>query len=93
MTTIKDTSKIMSQQVLSWAKIIKMQHSHKAMLESLMESKGFDMIRRSKQGTENDQIALKHSIQSLRTNMRKHKYCGTSHQPEQCLAYGKTCGN
>ena len=48
LTIIKDTSKTTSEKVLSWVKRIEMQHSRKAMLESLKDKKEPHMIRNSK---------------------------------------------
>ena len=46
LTVIKDISEITSKHVLSWAKRMERQESQKAILESLNETKDFDMLRK-----------------------------------------------
>ena len=70
MTTTKNTSKIMSEQVLSWTKRIEAQCSEKAMLESLKQSKEFNMTKTSKCRPQFHQIKQKHITQSSRQGIR-----------------------
>ena len=55
LTTIKGIGKVMNKQVLSCVKRIKPQWSHKAILENVKYSKGFDQIKKTKCTTEPEQ--------------------------------------
>ena len=48
LTIIKEHSKIITEQILSWVKRIEVQHSQKSMLENSKETKDFKIIRKSK---------------------------------------------
>ena len=86
----KNSSKQMnSEDVLLWPRQIKAQRAQTAMLSNLTEAQKFDkvkLVQKSKNRQE---------IETTCQAFHKHpcKYCGGSHAPRQCPAYGKSCAS
>ena len=88
LTKIKENGTIMSKNVLAWAKRVEVQRPQSAVMNSLTEVKKSDKIKVSKH-THKDS-ARRHT-QTKMSIQQACRYCGSSHPPRQCLAYGKSC--
>ena len=88
LTKIKEMRKITSKNVLSWAKRIKVQRAQSAIMNNLTEAKEFDKIKVTKNV---HQDSPRRQMQTKMPPKQTCQYCGSSHPPRQCLAYGKTC--
>ena len=77
----------MSEDVLVWARRIKAQWAQAAILSDITDSQKFDkvkMVQNTKARWDIETMHQAHYKQPC-------KYCGGSHVPRQCPAYGKTC--
>ena len=77
----------MSEDVLVWAKRIEAQQAQVAILSDITELKIFDKVQ---------MVQKTKGRWDIETTHQAHqkcpcKYCGGSHVPRQCPAYGKTC--
>ena len=81
----------MSKDVLAWAKRVKVQRVQAAVLNDLTEIRAFDKIKKETEpkNTQGREV-------QVATHQRQPcRYCGESHAPRQCPAYGKmyaACG-
>ena len=76
---------ITNKQLSAWTKGIEVQRAQAAEIKKLSEVKDFDEINARK----HKQNGMKlHACVNVPTG-EKCKYCGSSHAPRQCLAYGK----
>ena len=76
-----------SKDVLAWAKRVKAHRVQASMLNDITETKAFDKVKK-----EAESKNTKGREMHIATHQRwPCRYCGGSHAPRQCLAYGKTC--
>ena len=87
LTTAKNYYCITSRGVLAWAKRVEMQRAQVALLNILIESRQFDKIKISRKIKESKTKILMHQSS---TPQQPCRYCGGTHPPGQCPAYGKT---
>ena len=80
LTTKNINEQMTSKDVLLWAKRVEVQRVQAAILSDITESQKFDKVKVVRK-----QATHPASIRWL------CGYCGSSHAPRQCLAYGKTC--
>ena len=73
---------------LVWAKRIEAQRAQLAVINGLSEVKNFDIIWQKDDGKH---IETKLAKPLKMPTGRRCKYCGISHKPRQCPAYGKKC--
>ena len=70
--------------VLIWAKMVKVQRPHTAMIESSKENGGIDAVSRIvRSRPKNDRSETKQIEITQRQHSNKFKYCGSTHQPRQ----------
>ena len=86
LTKVCENEKITSENVLSWAKRFKVQRAQSAIMNSLMEVKGFDKLKVAK--IIHNQ-SLRRYMQTKMPTKQTYKYHGSSHPPRQCPAYEK----
>ena len=89
LTKIHENEKIMSKNVLSWAKRVKSQRAQSTIMNSLTEAKEFDRLKMIKKNMHKDS-PRKHTQNKMPTK-QMCRYWGSSHPPRQCLAYWKAC--
>ena len=78
---------IMSGGVLAWEKRLEMQKAQAAVLDTLTELRQFNKVKITKKPKEDNTRA-----QGSDTSQQQQcRYCGGTHVPRQCLAYGKIC--
>ena len=86
--TLKTSSQPMtSENVLAWAKRVKAQRAQASILNDITETKTFDKVEKKPESK---------NTQGREANATTHqrwpfRYCGGSHAPRQCPAYGKMC--
>ena len=81
--TTKNTSEQMtSEDMLIWAKRVEVQRVQAAILSDITESQKLNKVKVARQ-----QVTYPASTRW------PCRYCGSSHAPSQCLAYGKTCAS
>ena len=75
-----------SEDVLLWARQIEAQREQAARLSDITEAQKFDKVKVVQKPKNRREIGTSQAYQ-------KHpcKYCGGSHTPRQCPAYGKVC--
>ena len=88
LTATKSNDHITSGNVLAWAKRVEPQRAQAAVMNSITESKQFDKIKVSRSMCKE---SPKTPALSSTTSQQVCRYCGSSHPPRQCPAYGKTC--
>ena len=77
-----------SEDVLVWAKRIEVQWAQAAILNDITESQKFNKVKMAQRPkTMWDVKKTTHQVY----HKWPCKYCGGSHVPRQCPAYGKTC--
>ena len=84
------TSKVQTtseDDVLAWAKRVKAQRVQAPMLNDITETKTFNTVKKEAE-SKNTQGREAHMATHQRQPCR---YCGGSHAPRQCPAYGKMC--
>ena len=79
LTKICENEEITSKNVLSWVKMVKAQGAQSTIMNSITVAK------------ESDKIKVVKSTQTKMPTKQTCKYCGSSHPPKQCPAYGKRC--
>ena len=84
----ENETKITSEIVLSWAKRVEAQRSWSAIMNSLTEAKEFD---KQKIGNNIYKDSTRRSTQTEMLAKHMCRYCGSSHPPRWCPAYGKKC--
>ena len=87
LTKVKIGSVITSEDVLAWAKRVEVQRAQAVVMNSLTEAKECDKIKIAKNTCKDN---LRSSTQKRMPMQKMCRYCGRSHPPRQCLAYGKT---
>ena len=88
LTTSKNDDCITSGGVLVWAKRVETQRAQVAVLNTITESRQFDKIKVSRKVKESK---TKIPMHQSSTPQQPCRYCGGTHQPRQCPAYGKMC--
>ena len=86
LTAKSNNEQTTSEDVLAWAKRVKVQWAQTAILNDITESHKSDKIK-VVQKPKSSQVREKTHTMSHRW---PHRYCGGSHTPRQCPAYGKT---
>ena len=87
LTSRKDNMQTRSEEVLAWAKRFEAQRVQASMLNEITKTKAFD---KGKKETESKNTRGREA--HVATHQRQLcRYCGGSHTPRQCLAYGKMC--
>ena len=81
--------RLTSEQVLVLAERVKTQKAQSAKINSLSETKDFDKIKTVK--GEQTKYETKPQTHAKMPADQSCRYCGSSHQPRGCLAYGKKC--
>ena len=90
LTKIKENGTIMSENVLTWAKRVKVQRAQSAVMNSLPKTKEFDKIKVSKMHTR----TIPEDTCRQRCPQNRHVdsvVAAIHHPPRQCLTYEKTC--
>ena len=88
LSKIHENEEITSRNVLSWAKRVKVQRAQSAIMNGLTEAKEFDKLKLVKK-THKD--SPRRPTQTKTPTKQMYRYCGSSHSPRQCPAYGKRC--
>ena len=89
LTKMGENENVTSEQVLTWTRTVAVQKAQSAILKHLNETKDFDKTNIRKRVQRQIEIQLQ---EHLRMPVKqKWGYCGSSHLPRQCLAYGKRC--
>ena len=90
--TAKDNNEqTTSKDVLAWAKRVEVQQAQAAISNNITESQKFDKIKMAQKPKSSWDRETTHPMYQKWLC----RYCGGSHMPRQCLAYGKTfarCG-
>ena len=87
LTTAKNDDCITSGGVLAWAKRVEVWRAQAAVLNTITESRQFDRIKVSRKVMESKTKVLMHQSS---TPWDPCRYCGGTHPPRPCPAYGKT---
>ena len=81
-STIQKTNEITSEQVLSWAIKVEVQRAQKLLTEATIDNKEFNAIKKhEKKKNDRDRKEMHNNC----------KYCGSTHKPSRCSAYGRSC--
>ena len=88
LTKIHENTEIINENVLSWAKTVEAERAQSTIINSLMDVKEFDKLKIVKNTYKDN---TRRSTQTKVATKHKCRYCGSSHPPRQCLAYGKRC--
>ena len=87
LMTVKSDEEITSGNVLALAKRVETQKVQAAVMSAITESKQFNTIKVSRpMRTSSPRTPAQHSTPSWPA----WRYCGSTHPPRQCQAYGKT---
>ena len=87
LTSRNSNMQTTSEDVLVWAKRVEAQRVQASLLNDITETKAFNKVNKETE-SKNAQGREVH----IATHQRQPcRYCGGSHIPRQCLAYGKTC--
>ena len=86
--TAKDNNEqTASEDVLVWAKRIEAEWAQAAILNDITESQKFDKVKMAQRPKTKWDVETTHPVY----HKWPCKYCGGSHVPRQCSAYGKMC--
>ena len=89
LTAKNNREQTTSKDMLVWARRIEAQWAQAAILSDITESQKFDKVK---------MVQKTKARQDIETTCQAHhkwpcKYCGGSHAPRQCPAYGKMCAS
>ena len=89
LTAKNNNEQTASKDVLVWARRIEAQRAQAAILSDITKSQKFDKVKMAQKPK---------NRQDMETTCQPYykwpcKYCGGSHAPRQCPAYGKTCAS
>ena len=87
LTSKTSSQQMTSKDVLARAKRVKVQRVQASILNDITETKTFDKVKKEPESK---------NTQGREANIATHqrwpcRYCGGSHTPRQCPAYGKMC--
>ena len=88
LTKICEKEEITGENVLSWAKRVKVQRVQSTIMNSLIEVKEFDKLKVVKSTCNG---SPRRYMQTKMPTKQTCRYCGSSHSQRQCPAYGKSC--
>ena len=80
LTTKNVNQQMTSEDMLIWTKRVEVQRVQAAILSDITESWKFNKVK----------VTKKQAMHPASPH-QPCRYCGSSHAPRQCLAYGKTC--
>ena len=86
--TAKSNEQITSGNVLPWVKRVEAQRDQAAVMSAIIETKEFDKIKVSRPMQTSSPIT---PTQHNTPSQSACRYCGGTHPPRQCPAYGKMC--
>ena len=87
LTAKNSSGQTTSEDVLLWARRIKVQRAQAAILSNITEAQNFDKVKLVQKPKNRQEIETTHQTY----HKQPCKYCGGSHAPRQCPAYGNSC--
>ena len=87
LTTKRNNDQTKSKDVLVWAKRTEVQWTQAAILNEITELQKFDKVKIAQKPKTKREVETTHPVY----HRQPCRYCGGSHVPRQCPAYGKMC--